>query len=134
MALFGVSLGRRDFPIRGDTVYLRPAEMRDFTQWAALREQSRAFLTPWEPSWPDDELMRSAFRRRLRLYARAIRAAEAYPFFVIRKADNRLLGGLTLSNIRRGVTQAATLGTDVPRSGPLIYAVQATRSLSVFRP
>jgi [ribosomal protein S5]-alanine N-acetyltransferase len=82
----------------------------DYLAWAALRAQSRDFLMPWEPAWLDDELSRTAFRRRLKLYARAIRAEEAHPFFLIRKSDRRLIGGLTLSNIRRGVTQSCALG------------------------
>ncbi len=55
--------------IVGEGVMLRPPQMTDYGEWAALREQSRAFLTPWEPTWPADDLSRSAFRRRLRRYA-----------------------------------------------------------------
>ena len=110
MALFCVSLGRRDFPIRGDTVYLRPAEMRDFTQWAALREQSRAFLTPWEPSWPFDDLTRSSFRFRVRRHAEEMARDESFSFLIFREHDDALVGGLSLGHVRRGVSQAATLG------------------------
>jgi ribosomal-protein-alanine N-acetyltransferase len=121
---------RPDAVVVAERVALHYPIIDDYPAWAALRGQSRDFLTPWEPSWPEDELMRSAFRRRLRLYARAIRAAEAYPFFVIRKADSRLLGGLTLSNIRRGVTQAATLGywigAPYVRNGYMTEAVRAS--------
>ena len=38
--------------IEGDTVYLRAPQMSDYGEWATLREASRAFLTPWEPTWP----------------------------------------------------------------------------------
>ncbi len=110
MALFGVSLGRRDFPIRGDTVYLRPAEMRDFPQWAALRERSRAFLTPWEPSWPFDDLTRSSFRFRVRRHAEEMARDESFSFLIFREHDDALVGGLSLGHVRRGVSQAATLG------------------------
>ena len=55
--------------IEGDTVYLRAPQMSDYGEWATLREASRAFLTPWEPTWPADDLTRGAFRRRLRRYA-----------------------------------------------------------------
>ena len=47
--------------IRGDGVYLRPGQQRDYRAWAELRERSRAFLTPWEPTWPADDLTRAAF-------------------------------------------------------------------------
>ena len=33
-----------------------------------------------------------------------------YAFLIFRDTDHALLGGLTLSNVRRGVTQAAALG------------------------
>jgi ribosomal-protein-alanine N-acetyltransferase len=96
--------------IQGDEVYLRAPQMFDFHAWASLRAASREFLTPWEPIWPTDDLTRGAFRRRVRRYVRDIREDQAYPLFVYRKSDDTLVGGLTLSNIRRGVAQACSLG------------------------
>jgi [ribosomal protein S5]-alanine N-acetyltransferase len=96
--------------IHGDGIYLRTPQMGDFPAWASLRERSRDFLTPWEPTWPMDDLTRGAFRRRIRRYAQDIRDDVAYPFFIFRTQDNTLAGGLTLSNIRRGVTQSGSLG------------------------
>lgn len=96
--------------IAGDGVILRAPQMTDHAAWAELRGQSRDFLTPWEPVWPEDDLTRGAFRRRLKRYADDMRADQAYPFLLFEKNSNRLLGGLTLTNIRRGVAQAASLG------------------------
>jgi ribosomal-protein-alanine N-acetyltransferase len=96
--------------ITGDGVMLRAPQAGDFAEWADLREASRAFLIPWEPTWPADDLTRGAFRRRLRRYAEDQRADLAYPFFLFRQQDNVLLGGLTLGNIRRGVAQSGSLG------------------------
>jgi ribosomal-protein-alanine N-acetyltransferase len=96
--------------IDATTVYLRAPHVSDFAEWAELREISRAFLVPWEPVWPADDLTRSAFRRRLRRYAEDVRTDQAYPFFIFRKHDHVLVGGLTLANVRRGVAQAASLG------------------------
>ena len=95
--------------VRGEGVYLRPAEMRDFDEWASLRERSRAFLAAWEPIWPADDLTRSAFRRRIRLHGEEMSRDEAFPFLVFRD-DDTLVGGLTVGQIRRGVAQTATLG------------------------
>lgn len=96
--------------ITGEGVYLRAPQLGDFAAWAALREQSREFLTPWEPIWPADDLTRGSFRRRLRRYQDDQRNDVAYAFLVFRSGDSALVGGLTLANIRRGVAQAGSLG------------------------
>jgi ribosomal-protein-alanine N-acetyltransferase len=111
MALFRLSLFvEPNTVVRGKQVYLRYAEMRDHEDWARLRAQSREFLEPWEPTWPTDDLSRAAFRRRLRRNRDEILGDEAYPFLIFRTADNVLVGGLTLGQVRRGVAQTATLG------------------------
>ena len=102
--------GGREPVLQGDGVVLRYPQMSDYAAWAVLRNESREFLAPWEPVWAADELSRGAFRRRIRRYQREIRGDLAYPFFVFRRADNVLMGGCTLSNVRRGVTQSAALG------------------------
>jgi len=96
--------------IRGGGLLLRPLNMGDYGPWAELRALSRDHLTPWEPMWARDELTRSAYRRRLRYYQREAREDLSYAFGIFDEAEERLLGGLTLSNVRRGVTQAASLG------------------------
>ena len=96
--------------IEGDGVALRPPAPGDYAEWAELREASRAFLAPWEPTWPADDLTRAAFRRRLRRYAEDQRTDQSYAFFIFRSRDQVLLGGLTLANVRRGVAQAGSLG------------------------
>jgi ribosomal-protein-alanine N-acetyltransferase len=97
-------------PLAGQGVDLRAPELRDYEEWAALRERSRAFLTPWEPTWPENDLTRTAFRARMRRYARDVRADAAYPYFIYRRSDGVLIGGLTLGQVRRGVAQATSLG------------------------
>lgn len=96
--------------VHGESVHLRFPHGQDYAAWAELRAQSRDFLTPWEPTWASNELTKMAFRRRLKHYARDLREDMGYAFFVFRNADETLLGGITLSNVRRGVTQACTLG------------------------
>ena len=96
--------------VRGNGVYLRPGEMRDYEQWSSLRERSREFLTPWEPVWAPDDLNRLAFRRRIRRNNEEIERDETYPLFIFRAEDSVLLGGLTLGQIRRGVSQTGTIG------------------------
>ncbi len=96
--------------ILGRDVYLRYPRIADYHQWAALRGESREFLSKWEPVWAEDELTRGAFRRRIKRYQKETRLDSAYVFFVFRKSDDRLMGGCTLSNVRRGVTQCCALG------------------------
>jgi [ribosomal protein S5]-alanine N-acetyltransferase len=90
--------------------YMRPPIMSDFRTWADLRSESMTFLKPWEPLWPSDDLTKSGFRRRLRRYARDRKEGRSLSFLFYRARTDELLGGLTLSNIRRGVSQTSTLG------------------------
>jgi [ribosomal protein S5]-alanine N-acetyltransferase len=99
-----------DVNIRSTRVYLRHPTMQDYAAWAELRALSRAHLSPWEPQWTRDELTRSNFRRRLRQYQRELRDDQGYPYLIFDETDSVLIGGLNLSNIRRGVAQAAALG------------------------
>ncbi|MBU6406019.1 MAG: GNAT family N-acetyltransferase [Alphaproteobacteria bacterium] len=96
--------------VDGARLYLRPPELKDHGEWARLRSASRAFLTPWEPTWAEDELTRAAFRFRLRRYAEDIREGRAYPFLSFRREDDALVGGITVSRIQRGVAQMCAIG------------------------
>ena len=102
--------GGRQPVIRGKEVYLRYPRVADYLGWSRLRHESRNFLTPWEPVWATDELTKGAFRRRIKRYQKETRQDSAYAFFVFRAEDDQLLGGCTLSNVRRGVTQCCALG------------------------
>jgi ribosomal-protein-alanine N-acetyltransferase len=96
--------------IWGSDVYLRYPRLSDHLLWARLRGESREFLAPWEPAWASDELTKGAFRRRIKRYQKETRLDTAYAFFVFRRSDDMLMGGCTLSNVRRGVTQCCALG------------------------
>jgi len=130
MAFFRTVSSNDTMPgIAGAGVTLRAPQSGDFAEWAALREVSRAFLTPWEPTWPSDDLTRGAFRRRLKRYAEDQRGDLAYAFLIFRNDDNAMVGGLTLANIRRGVAQAGSIGYWVgapfARKGYMTAAVRA---------
>jgi len=128
--------------VEGEGVVLRPPRAADYQDWRDLRAASRAFLQPWEPTWPADDLTRSAFRRRLAAYARDRDLGVAYPFLVFRGADDALTGGITLSNVRRGVAQMGSIGywcgRPFTRQGHTLAAVRAVcefafRSLGLHR-
>ena len=100
----------RGLNLEGDRVYLQLPVQRNWRAWAALRAESRDFLAPWEPPWAYDALTRGAYRRRLKTYKSELRQGLTYSFLIFRRIDDALLGGITLSNLRRGVAQSATLG------------------------
>ena len=103
-------LRRRKPQVETERMTLRLPLHSDFRDWASLRAESRDFLTPWEPSWSAEHLGRKAFANRVYWAARAEAAGTALPFFLIERATGRVLGAITLDNIRRGPAQAGTLG------------------------
>jgi len=119
--------------IQTDTIILRPPAVSDYAEWARLRSLSRAFLEPWEPNWPRDDLTKIAYKQRVRRYGKDMRDDFAYAFFVFCRHSGQLVGGLTVSNVRRGVAQTCSLGYWVgepfARQG---YMTDAVRSAVSF--
>jgi ribosomal-protein-alanine N-acetyltransferase len=133
MALLDWIASDHDLRLEGEGVRLRPHRSGDFVEWATLRARSRAFLQPWEPTWPADDLTRGAWRRRLSAYAHDMERGLAFPFLVFRHGDGAMVGGITLSNIRRGVAQMGSIGywAGLPytRQG---YTLDAVRAVTRF--
>ena len=75
----------------GERVSIRPPLSRDWHEWSDLRERSRAFLTPWEPTWPADALARTAYLRRLRRQIIEWRDDEAYSFLAVDRRTDRVV-------------------------------------------
>ncbi len=96
--------------IETERMTLRLPQHGDFRAWSTLRDQSAPFLTPWEPVWAADHLSRKAFTSRIYWANRSTGQGTALPLLLIRRADAALLGAITLDNIRRGPSQAGTLG------------------------
>ena len=103
-------LSRRKIRVDTQRLTLRAPQHSDFRPWAALRQSSADFLTPWEPTWSPDHLTRKSFTNRVYWAQRSINNGTALPLFLIRRDDETLLGAITLDNIRRGPAQAGTLG------------------------
>lgn len=118
--------------VSGNGLLVRAPAYADFQQWAELRESSRAFLTPWEPIWPADDLTRTGFRRRLRRYADDLSNDRAYPFLIFDQHDGQLVGGVTLANVRRGIVQAGAIGYWV--GAPFAGLGYMSRALQVLLP
>lgn len=101
---------RRSVSILTARLSLRLPEHRDFREWAKLRHESKAFLTPWEPIWAPDHLSRASFTNRVYWSQRAVKNGNAVPLFVFHKEAGQLVGAITLDNIRRGPSQVGTIG------------------------
>ena len=96
--------------LEGDRVFLRPMRGKDWRAWSRLRFSSRDFLMPWEPTWPPDALTRGAYRRRLRMQNNDARHGYGYTLHIFKRSEQQLIGAITIGQIRRGVSQAGTLG------------------------
>lgn len=89
---------------------LAPPTLNHFDAWARLREKSRVFLEPYEPTWPKDDLTKAAFKRRLKRYQRNERESNGIAYLIFKRSDNTLVGGITISRILRGVAQSCAMG------------------------
>ena len=109
---------------------LRPPNIDDFKAWVDVRKASRTFLQPWEPEWQDDEFTRTSFRYRLHIYNKLALEERGFALFIFGDSGQNLLGAINLNNIRRGISQTATLGYWIgeahTRRG---YMAEATRLL-----
>lgn len=105
-------LWRRKSEISLETprLVLRPPMIEDLESWIALRHASRDFLTEWEPIWAPDHLTKRAFRNRVIWAQRLIDEGKGAPLFLFRREDSVLMGAITLDNLRRGPSQAVTVG------------------------
>jgi [ribosomal protein S5]-alanine N-acetyltransferase len=124
---------RSPLSLEGHGVRLRPFRAGDYAEWASLRIASRDFLQPWEPTWPSDDLTRAGFRRRLLAYQREIDLGVGFPFLVFRVQDGAMTGGVSISNVRRGVAMMGTVGywsgVGFVRKG---YTLAAVRTAAEF--
>lgn len=120
---------KRRARVETERMTLRLPEHTDWRQWSDLRAASVEFLAKWEPVWATDHLSRRAFTNRVYWAQRAEAQGTALPMLLFRRADNQLLGALTLDNIRRGPAQAGTfgywIGEPYTRQGYMREAIQA---------
>ncbi|QOJ01476.1 MAG: GNAT family N-acetyltransferase [Phycisphaeraceae bacterium] len=94
-------------------VVLRPPTGKDKDEYLRVREESRAWLEPWDPTTPDglDLFSEEAFKRFL-----MTSATDTSRRFLVRLADtDRIAGQISLNNIVRGAFQSASVGYWVAR-------------------
>lgn len=109
VAFFTPSL--RDIPdIETERLLLTSPAMHHFDEWAKLRATNQSFLKPFEPTWPTNDLTKSAFRRRIKRYQRNERDNNGTAYLIFNRQTDTLVGGITVSRILRGVAQSCAIG------------------------
>ncbi len=98
--------------LNGEGLCLRLPQKTDFEAWQNLRSRSAEFLEPFEPKWSKLDLTRANFDARVRRAIRDAKAATEFSFLLFKteSRSERLIGGLTLSNIRYRAARHANLG------------------------
>ena len=99
-----------EIDVADKSLYLRAPTIADFDQWVQLRRESKAFLKPWEPLWPADDLSNIGYRRRIKSYNQTRNNGTARTYFLFKRDDNKLVGGISLTRITYGITRSAMLG------------------------
>jgi ribosomal-protein-alanine N-acetyltransferase len=91
---------------------LRLPQHRDFQAWHSLRKSSRPFLKPFEPRWTEADLARSVFTARVKRARQEAEEGSDYSFLIFtgEGRSETLVGGITLSNIRRRAAQFVNIG------------------------
>ena len=104
------SLKKNLFEITGRKVILRPPQYSDWKAWADERKKNKLYLQPWEPLWSINELERSSFVKRVRMFERLSHNDQAYSFLIFTSDNEEFIGEVNISNVQRGIIQSCTIG------------------------
>ena len=98
--------------LRGRRVLLRLPQMHDYEAWYHLRHSSRDFLRPFEPRWTEADLSRRVVAARVKRSREEAEEGTDFSFFIFQPEGRgeTLVGGVTLSSIRRRAAQFVNLG------------------------
>ena len=104
------SLKKNLFEITGQKVLLRPPQYSDWRSWADERKKNELYLQPWEPLWSINELERSSFVKRVRMFERLSHNDQAYSFLIFKSDSEDFIGEVNISNVQRGIIQSCSIG------------------------
>ena len=104
------SLKKNLFEITGQKIILRPPQYSDWKAWADERKKNKLYLQPWEPLWSINELERSSFVKRVRMFERLSHNDQAYSFLIFTSDNEDFIGEVNISNVQRGIIQSCTIG------------------------
>jgi ribosomal-protein-alanine N-acetyltransferase len=105
-----MGLGRKTPVLFSKRLELRLPKKADYIPWVTTRRAGVDFLQKWEPIRGRDYEARSSFYGRMHWARRAARNKASFAFMIIRRQDARLMGALTLDNVRFGPARAGTVG------------------------
>ena len=103
-------LGRKTPVLLSERLELRLPRKADYIPWVTTRRAGVDFLQPWEPIRGRDYEAKASFYNRIGWAHRAARQKSAFPFIIIQRQDARLMGAITLDNVRFGPAKAGTVG------------------------
>jgi ribosomal-protein-alanine N-acetyltransferase len=104
------SLKKNLFEIIGQKVILRPPQYSDWKAWVDKRKKNKLYLQPWEPLWSINELERSSFVKRVRMFERLSHNDQAYSFLIFKSDNEDFIGEVNISNVQRGIIQSCSIG------------------------
>jgi len=105
-----MGLGRKTPVLFSERLELRLPKRADYIPWVTTRRDGAGFLQPWEPIRGRDYEAKASFYNRMGWAHRAARSKSAFPFMILRREDARLMGAITLDNVRFGPSKAGTVG------------------------
>ncbi len=124
-----MGFGRKTPVLLSERLELRLPRKADYIPWVTTRRAGVDFLQPWEPIRGRDYETKGAFHTRMGWARRAARQKSAFPFMIVRREDSRLMGAITLDNVRFGPTKTGTvgywIGPDFARQGYMTEALAA---------
>ncbi|KCZ55476.1 hypothetical protein HY29_12190 [Hyphomonas beringensis] len=101
---------RKDTVLVSERLVITPARKSDFEDWSELRKSSRKHLERWEPLWSKDANSRADWTRRTHAWKNGWKSGRAFVFLIRRLKDDRLVGGISLTNVRPWPASAASMG------------------------
>ncbi len=94
----------------GRHIFLEFPKKSHRNQWVDLRQKNHHFLQPWEPKWDALLLTHPGYRRILSKFKKARKDWKTLVYFIIRKSDQTLIGGISLGEINFGSAKSAAIG------------------------
>ena len=85
---------------RGGALTLRHPRWADYEDWSHLRDNSREHLSPWEPSWNPDHLLRRNYKHRLSVLKKQVTSGEGAFFHIFRSPGDHLIGAVNVMHIQ----------------------------------